>query len=40
MIATFATAEGTPQLVYEDKTYCYMSDPAAVAVEVKHVHDR
>jgi len=38
--ATFTTAEGTTQFVFQDKPYFYVFDPAAVAMEGKHVHGR
>ncbi len=34
--ARFSTAEGTTQFIFEGKTYLYVSDRGAAAMEVKH----
>lgn len=37
--ATFSTSEGNTQFVFEDKTYFYVSDPAAAAMEVRNFRE-
>ena len=37
--ATFSTSEGNTQFVFEDKTYFYVSDPAAAEMEVRNFRE-
>ena len=37
--ATFSTSEGNTQFVFEDKTYFYVSDPAAAEMEVQNFRE-